>query len=49
MEAINNVLHKNINIKQLCDNEWIYLFAMNEKGQISHQYGGDREWKSTLA
>jgi uncharacterized protein YbcC (UPF0753/DUF2309 family) len=49
MEAINNVLHKNINIKQLCDNEWIYLFAMNEKGQISHQYGGDLEWKSTLA
>lgn len=48
VEAINKVLAKNINIQQLCDNEWIFLFAMNEKGQISQQYAGDLNWKNTL-
>ena len=44
-EAINKVLAKNINIQQLCDNEWLFLYAIGKDGKVSQKYIGDLEWK----
>lgn len=47
MEAMNNILERNPSVKNLCDNGWIYLFAMDENGNVSHRYAGDLNWEST--
>ncbi|WP_236032611.1 YbcC family protein [Algoriphagus pacificus] len=47
MEAMNNILERNPSVKNLCDNGWIYLFAMDENGKISNRYAGDLNWEST--
>ncbi|WP_226389174.1 YbcC family protein [Penaeicola halotolerans] len=44
IDAMNNILEKHQNVKALCDNQWIFLFAMDKEGKISHQYTGDLNW-----
>jgi len=44
LEAMNNILSKHQSVKDLCDNGWINLLAMNEEGKVSHRYEGDLEW-----
>jgi len=44
LEAINAVLEKHENVRQLFDNEWIYLHRMNESGTISHTYSTEFQW-----
>lgn len=44
LEAMNNILKKHLSVKDLCDNQWINLLAMNEEGKVSHRYEGDLEW-----
>lgn len=44
-EAISAVLHKHPSIKDLFDNDWIYLMAMDDNGAISHRYLKDLRWK----
>ncbi len=46
---MNKVLEKHSNVKELCDNEWMYLFAMNEEGKITHQYDKNLSWKSLIS
>ncbi|PWH85681.1 YbcC family protein [Brumimicrobium oceani] len=46
IEEMNKVLAKHNSVKQLCDNNWIHLLAMNNKGKISHRYTGDLKWES---
>ena len=46
-EAMNNILERNPSVKNLCENGWIYLFAMDENGKVSHRYAGDLNWEST--
>lgn len=45
IEQLTAIIQKHEMIRQLCDNEWIYLFAMNEEGKVSHQYKGELEWE----
>jgi len=45
LQAVNDILEKHSNVKQLCDNEWILLLLMNHQGQISHRYTGDLQWE----
>lgn len=44
IEAMNEILQKHCSVKNLFDNHWIYLMAMDESGRVSHRYRGDLEW-----
>ncbi len=44
VEAMDAILSKHKSVRQLVDNEWIYLFAMNEEGKIAHKYNRDLKW-----
>jgi uncharacterized protein YbcC (UPF0753/DUF2309 family) len=44
IDAMNAILEKHKNVRDLCDNEWITLHAMNENGQVSHKYAGNLKW-----
>ncbi len=43
-DAINAVLQKHEKLRQLIDNGWICLFAMDEQGQLRFRYRGDLTW-----
>jgi hypothetical protein len=43
-EAITKILEKHESVRQLCDNQWIFLLAMNDDGEITDIYEGDLEW-----
>jgi hypothetical protein len=45
IEAMNAILKKHQGVRDLCDNGWIHLMAMDENGQVSHHYGGDLNWE----
>lgn len=45
IEAMNTILEKHQSIRDLCDNGWIYLLAMDEEGKVSHRYTGDFSWE----
>ncbi len=42
--AMNAVIQKHETVRQLLDNGWIYLFALNEGGKIAHRYTGNQSW-----
>lgn len=44
IEAMDAIITKHESVRQLCDNEWIYLFAMNEQGKIAYKYTRDYKW-----
>ncbi|MCA6075040.1 YbcC family protein [Fulvivirga sedimenti] len=45
ISAMNNVLEKHSAVKDLCDNGWINLLAMDETGSVSHRYRGELGWE----
>jgi uncharacterized protein YbcC (UPF0753/DUF2309 family) len=45
-EAINGILEKHKSIRELCDNEWITLLALDEKGTIKDRYIGKSCWEA---
>lgn len=45
IEAMNAILEKHKSVKDLCDNGWIYLMAMDDRGQVSQRYNGNLTWK----
>ncbi len=45
VDEMSKILEKHQSIRDLCDNEWIYLFAMNEKGKVTYKYIGDLQWE----
>lgn len=45
VDEMSKILNKHDSIKQLCDNEWIYLFAMNKEGKVAYKYIGDLQWE----
>ncbi len=45
IEAMNTILEKHESVRQLCDNGWIFLMAMNEDGSVSHRYNGNLKWE----
>ena len=42
--AITDVLATHEGIRELCDNGWVHLFAMDERGHVAHRYTGGLEW-----
>jgi uncharacterized protein YbcC (UPF0753/DUF2309 family) len=45
VDAMSKILDKHESIRQLCDNQWIYLFAMNDEGKVAYKYIGNLEWE----
>jgi hypothetical protein len=45
---MNTVIAKHASVRNLLDNGWLKLLAMNDDGKISHRYTGDLEWEKIL-
>lgn len=45
-EAINSIINKHNNVKELLDNQWITLMALEEDGKTLTTYLGDGNWES---
>jgi len=45
IEAMNAILEKHKMVRDLCDNGWIHLLAMDESGQVGHRYVGNLKWE----
>lgn len=45
IEAMNRILEKHKTVRNLCDNGWLYLLALDGEGHVSHRYQGDLNWK----
>lgn len=46
IEAMNAILEKHPTVKNLVDNRWIHLMAINEDGQVAHKYSGELSWEA---
>jgi len=44
--AMNEVLTKHPDVQQLCNNEWIYLLAINDNGKVTHRYTNNLTWEN---
>jgi len=44
IEAMNGVLRKHDMVRALCDNSWVQLLAMDDRGRITHRYRRDLSW-----
>ena len=45
IEAMNAILEKHQSVRDLCDNGWLYLLAMDDQGKVSHRYEGNLTWE----
>jgi uncharacterized protein YbcC (UPF0753/DUF2309 family) len=43
-EAISDVIAAHQPVRDLCDNGWLQLLAMDSAGSITHRYGGQLRW-----
>ena len=46
LDAMNGVLAAHPNIRDLCDNGWVQLLAMDDSGAVSHRYSGELQWET---
>jgi uncharacterized protein YbcC (UPF0753/DUF2309 family) len=46
VEAMTRVIEKHPGVRQLLDNRWLYLFALDEDGHVSHRYAGGLRWET---
>ncbi len=46
-EAMNDILKRHEGVRDLFDNRWLHLFAMDEKGRLAYRYAGNLEWEAT--
>ncbi|SMG40331.1 hypothetical protein SAMN05661096_02735 [Marivirga sericea] len=44
-EAMIQMLEKHDSVRELCDNRWIFLMAMNDEGEVTDIYDGELKWK----
>lgn len=45
ISAINKIIEKHNNVRELCDNGWIQLLLMDEDGEVSFRYDGNLIWE----
>lgn len=45
VEAMNMILEKHPSVKDLCDNGWLQLMALDDDGKVSHRYTQDLRWE----
>jgi uncharacterized protein YbcC (UPF0753/DUF2309 family) len=46
VEAMNAVIARHEPVRQLVDNGWLHLFAIDESGAVSQRYAGGLQWVS---
>lgn len=44
IDAMTEIIAKHQPVRQLVDNGWLHLFALNDGGEVTHQYVGDLKW-----
>lgn len=44
LPAITDVIARHETVRHLVDHGWLYLFAMDESGQVAHRYQGNLTW-----
>jgi uncharacterized protein YbcC (UPF0753/DUF2309 family) len=49
LEAINSVIAKHTAVRDLVDHRWLHLFALSERGIVSHRYRGQLQWEKLSA
>ena len=45
INAMTDIIARHQSVRQLVDNGWIHLFAMDDAGAVSSQYAGNLKWK----
>jgi len=48
-EAMTAVLERHGQVRELFDNRWLHLFAIDEAGRMAWRYAGDLRWTSATA
>jgi uncharacterized protein YbcC (UPF0753/DUF2309 family) len=46
IDAINNVILKQVSVRELVDNHWLHLFALGDAGAVTHRYRGALVWET---
>jgi len=44
-DAMNEVLRRHEGVRELFDNRWLHLFAVDDDGRLGHRYVGDLQWE----
>jgi uncharacterized protein YbcC (UPF0753/DUF2309 family) len=47
-EAMTAILKRNPDVRELFDNRWLYLFALDDAGRMTWRYTGDLEWVAVI-
>ncbi len=45
VDEMSKILEKHESVRNLVDNQWIFLFAMNDEGKVAYKYIGDLQWE----
>jgi uncharacterized protein YbcC (UPF0753/DUF2309 family) len=45
LDAMTAIIAKHEGVRQLLDNGWVHLFALDETGAVSHRYAGNLTWQ----
>ncbi len=46
IEAMTAIIARHDQVRQLLDNGWLYLFALDEHGRVTHRYAGGLRWET---
>ena len=46
IDAMTDIIKRHEAVRQLVDNGWLYLFALDDTGKVTHQYAGDLNWQA---
>jgi uncharacterized protein YbcC (UPF0753/DUF2309 family) len=49
LEALSAVIAKRTIIRELVDNSWLHLYALDDKGRVAHRYGKGGIWEPEAA
>jgi uncharacterized protein YbcC (UPF0753/DUF2309 family) len=44
LEAMSNIIAASQTVRELVDNQWLHLWAINDDGHVSHRYAPGGEW-----
>jgi hypothetical protein len=44
IDAMTDIIAKHEQVRQLLDNGWLYLFALDDTGKVTHTYVGGLNW-----
>ena len=44
LEQMTAIIMESQMVRELVDNHWLHLWAMDDDGRVSHRYAGDGEW-----